>query len=282
MLSTEQILRTISRMPPISPVAHRIAELLARPRQSVKELAEAVQVDPVVTAQVLKVSNSAYFSLPVKVVSIPHAINMLGANRLADIVLMSNSRALMQGDLKGYGLARGELWEQSLATALIARGIALRCRIKRTSLLFTAGLLKDLGKVVLDRFIGDVYGQINDLVVNSDLSQAEAEKAVLGFDFLDVSVMIAEKWQFPQSLVAIIRACRVTDTTDFKDPAPAVVYLAGAVALMPSAGDALPERAARHFQAAQAALELETATLEELGRASKAAVRNYREMLADG
>ncbi len=282
MLTTDQILKTISRMPPISPAARRITELLAHPRRSIKELAEAVQVDPVVTAQILKVCNSAYFSLPVKVVSVPHAINMLGAHRLVDIVLLGSSQALMKRNLRGYGMVGGELWEQSLTTALIARALALRCQIKRTSLLFTAGLLKDLGKVVLDRFIAKSSKEINDLVVTTDCSQAKAEKAVLGFDFLDVSVMIVEKWQFPDSLVEIIRNCRVRDTDDFKGPAPAVVYLASALAQMQSSDDEIRIREWRHYQSAQTYLNLETESLEEIRRGSREAVKNYRAMLAGG
>ncbi len=281
MLTNNQILKTISGMPPISPAAHRIAELLARPRQSVKELAEAVHVDPVVTAQILKVCNSAYFSLPVKVVSVPHAINMLGAHRLVDIVLLGSSRALMRRHLKGYGMAGGALWEQSLTTALIARALALRCQLKRTSLLFTAGLLKDLGKVVLDRFIAKTSRQINDLVVTTDCSHAEAEKTVLGFDYLDVSVMIAEEWQFPESLVALIRDCRVSEDAAFKDTGPAVVYLASALAQMQITQDEIRVRDWRHYPSAQAYLKLETATLAEIDRGSREAVKNYRAMLAD-
>ena len=280
MLTTDQIIKTISQMPPISPAAHRITELLAQPRQSVKELAEAVQIDPVVTAQILKVCNSAYFSLPVKVVSVPHAINMLGAHRLVDIVLLGTSRALMKRNLKGYGLAGGDLWEQSLATALIARALALRCQMKRTSLLFTAGLLKDLGKIVLDRYIAKAARQINDRMVTTGCSHAEAERTVLGFDFLDVSVMIAEKWQFPESLVAIIRNCRVSDAVDFRDPGPAAVYLASALVQMQAAADEIRVRDWRYHQAAQEYLKLETAALEEINRGSREAVKNYRAMLA--
>lgn len=109
MLTTDQPLKAIRRMSPISPAAHRITELLARPHQSVNVRGEDLQAAPVAKAQDLEICNSAYFSLPVKLISVPRAINMRGAQRLVDIVLLISLRMGFKRDLEGYGMAGEEL-----------------------------------------------------------------------------------------------------------------------------------------------------------------------------
>ena len=104
------------------------------------------------------------------------------------------------GDLKA-----GELWRYSLSSAMLARAVAVKAKVVDAQLVFTVGMVKDIGKVVLSQYVSEAYEKIRMLVDDSGYSFREAEAAVLGIDHAQLGALVAQLWRFSPKMVDMIR-----------------------------------------------------------------------------
>jgi HD-like signal output (HDOD) protein len=191
-----------------------------------------VENDPAVTANLLKTCNSAHIGLPVKVNSVQQAVTLLGIQKVVEIVLTQTLSVNLQKAQKGYGLAKGELWKQSVATAMVARNLAERRQLPLLPTIYTAALLKDIGKVVLHEFVARDLKKIEHQVHTKGLSFIEAELLCIGMDHAMLGSIIAEEWNFSEQMVYMIRHHHLLEPEARKDPATATLYLADMVSMM--------------------------------------------------
>ena len=124
MDSLTQIIKQVNRLEPIPTVIHNVLDFADDPESSLSDLVEVVERDPAITANLLKTVNSAHMGLPVKVDSVRQAVSMLGLQQVVEMVLSQNLSGNLQRSQKGYGLAKGDLWRQGLAVAMVARTLA--------------------------------------------------------------------------------------------------------------------------------------------------------------
>ena len=199
----KHILARVKELPAVPGVVHQLLAMLGDPNFSYKELVRVAQLDPGITAHILRVCNSPYYGLKREVTSLEHAMVYLGADTLIEIILSSHVVKYYQGSQEGYRLARGELWRHSMATALLSKRLAAMTRFADASTLFTAALLHDVGKLVLSEFVGEVFEKIEKLV-DQGLSFVEAERKVLGVDHALLGGAVAKSWNFPDAIVMAI------------------------------------------------------------------------------
>ncbi len=201
----EEIIAAVDDMPPFPQVVQRAMQALADPEYEVVGLVDILKVDQAITANILKLCNSAYFGLPRKVSSLKEAVVYLGANQLRQLLLSGAASKIFEKPNAGYAVFADELWRHALATAVMAQVLRQYRRLKiDENTLFTAALLHDVGKVVLSNFVADKYRDIEKMVEAGESSFQEAERKVLGFDHADIGGKIAEKWEFPQSIITAI------------------------------------------------------------------------------
>lgn len=201
----EEIIVAVDDMPPFPQVVQRAMQALADPEYEVVGLVDVLKVDQAITANILKLCNSAYFGLPRKVSSLKEAVVYLGANQLRQLLLSGAASKIFEKPSAGYAVFADELWRHALATAVMAQVLRKFRRLKiDENTLFTAALLHDVGKVVLSNFVADKYRSIEEMVESGDSSFQEAERDVLGFDHAEIGGKIAEKWEFPQSIITAI------------------------------------------------------------------------------
>lgn len=236
MDSLPAILKKITRLEPIPLVIHKVLDLAENPDASLKDLVEVVECDPAITANLLKTVNSSYMGLPVKVDSVHQAVSMLGLQQVVEMVLSQNLAANLNRSQKGYGLAEGELWRQSLAVAKVARSLARERDLMSLPAIYTAALLKDIGKVILHEFVADRLAAIQLVVAEKKLSFVEAENEVLGMDHTTLGGMIAKQWNFSHHMIYMIENHHLTVPASRNDPATATLYLADMVAMMVDTG----------------------------------------------
>ena len=236
MKAIHRIIERIETLEPIPPVAHQLLELADDPDSNVSEIARIIQHDPALTANVLRMVNSAYFGLTIRIESVKTAISLLGLSQIVDLVLMQAAGQHLNRELEGYGLQQGELWKQSVASALTARDLAKTQRAPRKQLIFTAALLKDLGKVVVDIHLAGSMEAITSLLQKGNYSFEEAEASVLGISHTEVGAMVARKWNFTNNLVYIIRHHHLTDVSARSHMETVIVYVADMVSMMVGAG----------------------------------------------
>jgi putative nucleotidyltransferase with HDIG domain len=260
----QQLLDGITELAPMPRVASQVLTLVQDPKASMASLAEVVLFDPSLTATVLKTCNAAHFGLPRRVDSVHDAISLLGLDKIVDIVLLKSSVANLSRQQAGYGLHEGELWKQAVASALIAKALADRIDSACKHLVFTAALLKDIGKVILDRFVAGSIQQINHLVVDSGYSFREAEKKVIGVDHAELSGLVARRWRFSDRLVSIIANHHLAEPSARADQATAIVYLADTVCMMIGIGGGVDGLAYRFYDGVLAQMNIRDIDLQEI------------------
>ncbi len=236
MSTIEELLKDIDNLKPIPAVVNQIMAASEKPDSSMAEIAEIIMYDPSITANILKMCNSAYFSLPRKIDSVQDAVTMMGMEQVIDIVLLKSGAENLQNSQDGYGLHEGELWKHAVSSALIARNLAEKKGVKHKQMIFTAALLKDIGKIILDRFIGDSYEKIDDLVSNEGCTFREAEKKVIGIDHAELGGIIARLWDFSPKMVDMIRFHHLNNEKAKVDIETQILYVADSVCMMMGIG----------------------------------------------
>lgn len=227
-----KILKKVNQLDPIPSVIHKVLDLANDPESSLTDLVAVVERDPAITANLLKTVNSAHMGLPVKVDSLQQALSMLGLQQVVEMVLSQNLSGNLKRSQDGYGLAKGDLWRQSLAVAMVARTLAIQQDLLSLPAIYTAALLKDIGKVILHEFVADQLEAIQKRVGENGLSFVEAEMEVLGMDHTTLGGMIAKQWHFSPHMIYMIENHHLTHPASRNDPATATLYLADMVAMM--------------------------------------------------
>lgn len=209
----------------------QLMEVLEDPNASLSRIEEILKLDPGMTTNVLKLSNSAYFGFPSRVGSVRKAVTLLGARRLKQLVLASCINAVMDRSIPGYELPTGKLWYHSIAVSVTAEGLAKELGIKEQGEIFTAALLHDIGKLVLGAFVSSELEEIEKRVATG-VSFDAAEREVLGIDHGEIGAILLEKWAFPEELVHAVRWHHEPDRSDRRHPVTDIVHAANVLCTM--------------------------------------------------
>ena len=248
MTNIDDIINGIDTLTPIPPVATQIMALAEDENSSTSDIADLIIHDPSITASLLKICNSAFFGLPCKVESVRDAIALLGLDQIVELVLLNGTAENFKDEPDGYGLGEGELWHHAVLSAHVAKVLAQDHGLAdKKHLIFTAGLLKDIGKIIMGRFVAFSYEKINILVHSKGYSFNEAEKEIIGMNHEELGAQVGKKWRFGDELINIIRNHHMTDESCRNDPATALVYLADIVCMMIGFGTSLDGLAYRFY-----------------------------------
>ncbi|MBU2537275.1 MAG: HDOD domain-containing protein [Proteobacteria bacterium] len=231
MSRLDEILSLVKHVPPFPKVAQRVSEMLNDSEVSATALAEVIQYDQVITANVLKICNAAYFGLPRKVSSLDEALVIVGNDTLKDIIITSSSARFYKGAAgDGYKLDQGELWKHSIAVGIMAKELVKYVKGVEPGSAYTAGLLHDIGKRFLSSFVADDFKKIMMKVVQDDCSFVEAEKELVGASHAELGGMIMSQWGFPKEIELAVLQHHDPDALE-KDPLTAVVALANTLVI---------------------------------------------------
>ncbi|KJS03524.1 MAG: metal-dependent phosphohydrolase [Desulfobulbaceae bacterium BRH_c16a] len=202
--------RFIEKMPSLSTTVGKVMEICSRTDASPNELNKVISLDPVLTGQVLKLINSAYYSLVNKVTSLTRAITMLGMNTVKNMALSTAIIRTVAGAKKSKALPTVKFWAHSIGAGVSAKllGEAKGLPIMEREELFLGGLLHDLGKVPF----GDEYIEALNIARFEQLPLKEVELDVMGIDHQEVGLMIADKWKLNQVITRCIGYHHETDT----------------------------------------------------------------------
>ena len=247
----DKIKNIISRIDYLTPVASTTNKILsvARDQKSkISDLVDLVIYDQAMTANILKICNSAYFGLPRKINSLHQAVNFLGKNQIAELVFMKSISGNLTKPQNGYCLHEGELWKYSVSSAIIARKLGEKKGFKDTSLIFTAALLKDIGKVVLDQYVEDSFKEIIAALLKNDCTFNEAEKKVLGIDHAELGGLVAEKWNFSNEMIHIIKYHHFSEGLQADNEEASIVYLADILCMIMGIGSGADGLAYRMYK----------------------------------
>lgn len=232
MTTLQKLMREINSLEPIPAVANQLLTIVDDPDSSMEDIANVIQYDPAMTATVLKACNGAYFGLKHPAESIKDAVNMLGTDQVIELVLLKAGARALGNSQRGYGLKSGDMWRYSVSSAVIAKQVAIQLSLENKNTIFTSALIKDIGKIILERYVSDSFVHIQHLVKNKNVSFIEAEKKILGIDHAEIGAMTAKMWKFSPRMVKIIQHHHLPDPTMIGDQDIAVVHLADCISMM--------------------------------------------------
>jgi HD-like signal output (HDOD) protein len=201
----KKILRTVGQLPPMPQTVLKAREVMANPSSDFKELGELLETDQAIAAKVLKLANSSYYGLSGKVGSIQHASVVLGHKALGELITIGGTASILGNTLEGYGLEAGQLWKHSIGVAFGSRIISNKKNPSLSNDAFTAGLLHDAGKLILDPYVLERQDAFQEFIANNDESFLTAEKQILEFDHSEIAFEVCKSWNIPQALTTAIR-----------------------------------------------------------------------------
>ncbi|MGD9948007.1 MAG: HDOD domain-containing protein [Desulfobulbus sp.] len=183
----------VEKMPSLSTTVGKVLEICSRPDTAPNDLNKVISLDPVLTGQVLKLINSAYYSLVNKVTSLTRAIIMLGLNTVKNLALSTAIIRCVGQVKKSKSLPIKDFWAHSIGVGVMAKLLAAEQGIPLAEReeFFVAGLLHDLGKVPF----GDEYAEVLAQVVKEPQPLNLLERAMMDIDHEEVGEMIASKWK---------------------------------------------------------------------------------------
>jgi putative nucleotidyltransferase with HDIG domain len=201
----EAILARIQTVPSLPSVVIKLRQYLNEPDVNFDALARMIEYDPGLTANVLQLSNSAYFGWSRSIRTVKESIVRLGTNRIFQMVLCMSVAPLVRKPIKGYDLESEGLWRHSIATAICAELVANELELACRGEAFTAGLLHDMGKIVLGTFVDIDDEPIKEIMKADNLAFNEAEQMVLGIDHAEVAAALLAAWNLPEDVSEAVR-----------------------------------------------------------------------------
>ncbi len=229
------ILDSVRTLPPMPQVAIKARKIISDPDSGFSELASVIETDPGITTQVLKIANSAYYGLVSEVSTIQRASVIMGTKTLLEVLTLACSSTLLGNNLRGYELDTGDLWMHSLSTAYCSKIIAKKCRPELAEDAFTAGLIHDSGKLILDPYVVERKKSFTQLLKDEKISFLDAEKEILGFDHGEIASEVCMKWQIPENISQAIKYHHNPGESSEKD-LTYIIHLSDAIAMMSGIG----------------------------------------------
>jgi putative nucleotidyltransferase with HDIG domain len=205
MINETQIAEQLGRLPTLPASYYRVVQLANRETSSAVDFEEAMKPDPALTANVLRLANSALFGVPRSISSIRHAVAMLGTRRVVQAALGAAMGRVVPDELPGYGMDAGEYWRHSVAVAVYTSRLAQELKYKDQGEAFTAGLLHDIGKLMVGIFLAENLDGVLQKVRLENNIFVTAEELVLGVDHAKVGELVASKWQLPSAIAHVVR-----------------------------------------------------------------------------
>ena len=173
-----------------------INRVISDPRSSAVHVADVISKDPNLTARLLRIVNSAFYGFPSKIDTISRAVTILGSKELSTLALGTSVLNIFN-DIPADLVDMKSFWEHSVACGIAARMIGSYKNIANTERLFVAGLLHDIGRIIIYKYLPSegremlLYAQQTDCLLRS------AEMEVLGFDHGQIGAMLMQKWKLP-------------------------------------------------------------------------------------
>jgi putative nucleotidyltransferase with HDIG domain len=190
-------IESIDTLPTIPGVLKKLLKVVGDPRVSLNEIGNFVSSDPVLTTKVLKMVNSPVYGFPGRISSVSQAVLLLGLNVVKGLLLGVSVFDLMQKSMVG-------LWEHSVGCSIVARLIAKKKGLKEPEEVSVAGLLHDIGKVIMMLQFPEYYEEAMKLAESKNVLVLAAEREIFSVTHASAGTWMTQKWRFPGNLTEVI------------------------------------------------------------------------------
>ncbi len=198
-LDFESITKSMGELPASPIVATKLLELLRKPDLKLKELANAVSLDPVISARLMRMANSVFYQQVKQVSSVDRAIIVVGEDALKNLALEYSLRSTS----KTYGMMERKLWENSIGCAVACRMLADRLTDMDKNEAYLAGLQHHIGKVVMINRDKNLYKDVLDAVESGRGQLRDVERGLFAYSHEIVGAALLDYWNYPKQIVQI-------------------------------------------------------------------------------
>ena len=205
-MTPEEVLEIVlhsDELPTLSTVASRLISITAEDDTTIGDIASLISKDISLSAKILKVVNSSFYSFPQQIGTIHQASSILGTNAVRSLVLSFSFLKPDQQKKDSFDYAT--FWEKSLFEAVASRMLMTAIEAEDSEEGFVAGLLQNLGVLILARAFPEEYKQVDKLVADKGIKRCHAEKMTIGADHPFIASSVVQGWGFPEALVEPIR-----------------------------------------------------------------------------
>lgn len=231
----DEIVARVTDLTTLPDLYLRVKNVIDDPNASHADLADVLSIDPVISARLLRVANSAFYGLPSQIATISRAVNLLGTQQVHDLVLATTVVNAF-GDIPQGLVDPSAFWHGCLLGACGSKVMAERCNILDSEHLFVAGLLAQIGKLILYRELPDEMRELLHQSAREKREYSLLQREYLGFDYADVSAQIFRAWRLPEELTAPIGLHTRPEMVGEHALAASIVHIGVAMAT----GEALP------------------------------------------
>jgi len=200
---SEEIVENINSLPQFPENVIHVQKLINDPSSDMPSIARQISMDPALTADLLKIVNSAQYMLAKKVDSISDAVKMIGIKGIRNLLYSYGTQKVLGDDT----IDKKKLWDHSYRTAFYAYNLVKNFKNDSSILddVYVGGILHDMGKIIFSNVHPDLLGKIKGFCNEKNLPASTFEDLSAGMNHAELGALIAEKWNFPDRLVAAIR-----------------------------------------------------------------------------
>ena len=203
-LTLKKIIEGVPSLGSYSGVLHEIEAVLEDPSSTLAHVGAIIEKDPDLTARLLRLGNSSFFGFPSRIDTVSETISLIGLQQVQDLIAVSSVIELFDG-VPPELVTMESFWKHSLACGMAARLLALAKRIPKADKFFVAGLLHDIGRMVLYTRAPTEAKEIFKGCASGTVLMRDAEVAVLGFDHAEIGEALLAAWNYPANLVDMVR-----------------------------------------------------------------------------
>lgn len=214
VMTLEALLQQDSELSSLPEIFIRVSELLDDENSSSAQIAQVVETDPSLTSRILKMVNSAYYGFPNNVASISQAISILGRDRIRQILIGAVLGGVF-GSMKTTVFFMEDYWHHSVKTAILSRLLCKQNSLSdQSESLFTAGLLHEIGRLILVQKMPELSLEVQQCVETEDENIYQAEQRIFGYTHCEAGAAFIKQWGLPDMLAEISKYHHTPDLAE--------------------------------------------------------------------
>lgn len=230
-ISINEIIKEIVKLTSLPEVSIKVGQMVDDSNCGVNEIGKVISQDPALSAQLLRIANSPFYGFSSSIDSIARAVTVLGTQQIRDLVFSTTATKAFDG-IPNEIISVDDFWHHSLYCGLLARELANQNHQAQDEMLFTAGLLHDIGHLVMFNRIPELAHQaiMHTIEPDVNLELYQSEREIIGFDHAELGGKLAQQWQLPKNLIECILYHHEPERAeDFPDEV-LLIYIANKIA----------------------------------------------------
>ncbi|MCG7974777.1 MAG: HDOD domain-containing protein [Candidatus Thiodiazotropha taylori] len=215
-MSPDELVRDIDQLVALPEVFIQVNQMMEQPNCSSAKLAEIISADTDISSRLLRLVNSSMYGLRSTVDTISRAVTIAGTEELRNLISTTSAVRSFKG-IPEHLINMEDYWRHGVTTGVIAKSLAQQCNVLHSERLFVAGMLHDVGRLVIYLTIPDKATDILSITGGDEWILTDAEDHVLGFNHMEVGAALMKSWQLPDSIISVVQNHHTpTRTTDYK------------------------------------------------------------------